>query len=499
MRLPPALSRILHATAPVIAGLLPARGQNLVLSVHWNERIRVSRTRATLQVVANPMLRDHSPIHQGAFGALRDLGADAVRYVPWFPYPHLAVAELRAPTRDSTFWDFSRTDPLMEDFMEATRGHSTVINFSTIPAWMFRTDRPVSYPSDPDQVAWGYSQGSRLRDTTLKELTGYYTRLLDWYTRGGFRDEHGVFHPSGHHYRIPFWEVLNEPDLEHDFSPQAYTRIYDALVRAMRKVSPQTRFIGMALALETNPDWFEYFLNPAHHQAGVRPDGISYHFYATPDASGLTLDQIQYSFFDQANDFLDKVRYIESIRRRLAPNTFTDIDELGNILGDSYSASIPAGYWNLSGAMFAYTFLELQKMGIDVVGESQLVGYPTQYPEVSMIDWINGRPNARYWVLSLIRENLGPGDTLVATGTGSDQVAAQAYRGKKGEELLVINKRNQAIRLQIAGIPGSVQMEYVDPSTGENPPGHLVTPAENIPMGPFSVALIRLGTDRVHP
>jgi hypothetical protein len=27
---------------------------------------------------------------------LRDLNADFVRYVPWFPYPKLAVAELEA-------------------------------------------------------------------------------------------------------------------------------------------------------------------------------------------------------------------------------------------------------------------------------------------------------------------------------------------------------------------------------------------------------------------
>ncbi|HUX83802.1 MAG TPA: hypothetical protein VMV20_01115 [Chitinophagaceae bacterium] len=499
MRRPYIFTPLVAATALVVLGFLPVRGQNAVLSVRWNKVVRVSQTTATLQVVANPMLRRNSPIHQGTFRALRELGADFVRYVPWFPYPHLAVAELRAPTRDSTFWDFSKTDPLMEDLMEATSGHTTVINFSTIPAWMFQTDHPIPYPADPDLVSWGYSQGTRLRDTTLKELTGYYSRLLMWYTLGGFRDEHGVFHRSGHHYQIPYWEVLNEPDLEHNFSPETYTRIYDSVVLALRKVSPHTRFVGMAVAFETNPQWFEYFLDPAHHKAGVLPDGISYHFYGTPDAAGLSLDQIQYCFFDQANDFLDKVRYIESIRLRLAPKTFTDVDELGNILGDSYTDSIPPGYWNLSGAMFAYTFLELQRMGIDVVGESQLVGYPTQYPDVSMMDWTNGKPNSRYWVLKLIRDNLGPGDTLVATGAGSDQIAAQAYRTNKGKKLLVINKRNQAIHLRLSGVIGTVQMDYVDQSTGENPPARTGVPAENIPLAPFSVALINLRGSSLNP
>ena len=65
--------------------------------------------------------------------------------------------------------------------------------------------------------------------------------------------------------------------------------------------------------------------------------------------------------------------------------------------------------------MYAYIFLELTKMGIDVAGESQLVGYPTQFPDVSMVNWKNGNPNARYWILKLLIDNFGKGDKLVAT------------------------------------------------------------------------------------
>ncbi len=37
-----------------------------------------------------------------------------------------------------------------------------------------------------------------------------------------------------------------------------------------------------------------------------------------------------------------------------------------------------------------------------MIGESQLVGYPSQFPSVTMIDWKNSKPNARFWVLSLV-------------------------------------------------------------------------------------------------
>ena len=63
-----------------------------------------------------PSLRRGSAIHDAAFRALRDLQADFVRFVPWLPYPRLAVAALEPPRDDRTSWDFSLIDPLVIDF-----------------------------------------------------------------------------------------------------------------------------------------------------------------------------------------------------------------------------------------------------------------------------------------------------------------------------------------------------------------------------------------------
>jgi len=60
-----------------------------------------------------------------------------------------------------TSWNFDLIDPLMEDFMQATKKNSVIINFSTIPQWMFDTPTPVTYPSDPNQVDWSYEQVSK--------------------------------------------------------------------------------------------------------------------------------------------------------------------------------------------------------------------------------------------------------------------------------------------------------------------------------------------------
>ena len=69
------------------------------ITVNWSAGRNALKTIPTLQVVVNPLLRRGSPIHDAAFANLKSLGADYVRYVPWHPYPRLAVAELEAPTK----------------------------------------------------------------------------------------------------------------------------------------------------------------------------------------------------------------------------------------------------------------------------------------------------------------------------------------------------------------------------------------------------------------
>ena len=228
------------------------------VKVDWGQVVTVSKTSATLQVVVNPPLRPGSKIVDHVYQAVKDLGCDYVRYVPWLPYPKLGVAELEPPQAGSTSWDFSLIDPMTEEFINATAGHSVIINFSTIPQWMFKTDKPVAYPADPDQPTWDYEQGKEFRDPSLKEVADYYARLVSWYTLGGFTDEAGKRHESGHHYKIDYWEVLNEVDLEHRITPETYTHIYDAVVGALHKVQPNMKFVGLALGFPSqNPDIFE--------------------------------------------------------------------------------------------------------------------------------------------------------------------------------------------------------------------------------------------------
>ncbi len=463
------------------------------VTIDWNKTTTTSKTTPTLQLVENPMVRSSSPIHTATFKALENLGANYVRYVPWFPYPKMAVAELKPPTKEETFWDFTYLDSTMQAVMQATQGHPVVINFSTTPAWMWKTDSVVKYPDNPYQTCWDYNQGTQLRDTTMAEVSEYFARLFSWYTKGGFTDELGKFHKSDHFYKIPYWEVLNEPDLEHHISPQLYTKMYDTIVAKLKKISPETKFVGLSLARKSNPEYFEYFLNPKNHKKGIPLEGISYHHYSSPSFEGQPIGFYQYTFFEEADCFLDKVRYIENIRKRLAPNTFTMINEIGVILRSPWiSVPIAYSYWNLAGAMYAHIFLELTKLGIDVAGESQLVGYPTQFPDVSMMNWENGKPNARYWVLKLLIDNFGPGDKLVSTKGNSSVVDSQGFITKEGKKILLINKRNEEIQIHLPKEAKDSWVSYVDIVTHENPPSKEQLNGSIIKLKPFSVAVINL-------
>jgi hypothetical protein len=477
-----------------------APAEKTAVRVDWNKVIRVSNTNATLQVVVTPLMGRSSPIHDKVFKALQDLRCDYTRYVPWLPYPKLVVAELEPPANGKTSWDFSLLDPFAADFAQATEGHSTIWNFSTIPQWMFKTDKPVPYPADPNQPVWDYEKGTDLRDPSMKEVADYFARLVSWYTQGGFTDELGNRHESGHHYKIDHWEVLNEVDDEHHMSPQFYSALFDAVVRAMKKVAPKIKFVGAALGgPSVNPQFFEYFLNHKNHQAGVPLDMISYHFYAvpTPDQS---FDVWPYTFFDQADGFLHVVGYIQTIRQRLSPQTGTTVDEVGAISTDDFNQgkpgyvahAIPQTYWNLCAALYAYLYGELSRLGVEGVGESALAQLPGFYPSVSMMDWNTGEPNARYWALKLLRDNFGPGDKLVEARAGVSYVYALGFVGTDGKhKILLVNKRNRPFVVSIPGGAGAI-VDYVDQTTGDQAPASVHLAGDTVNLGGLAVAVVTL-------
>ena len=159
------------------AGPQSTAPEKVNVGVKWDKVNMVSKSTPTLQVVVNPPLRRGSKIHDRVFQALHELGADYVRYVPWLPYPKLGVAELEAPKDGKTSWDFSLIDPMMEDLMNAQAGHTVVINFSTIPQWMFKRRSPCRTPPIPMRLP---GPTSRARTSAIPPARNWRSITRAW-------------------------------------------------------------------------------------------------------------------------------------------------------------------------------------------------------------------------------------------------------------------------------------------------------------------------------
>jgi len=288
--------------------------------INWTNIIAVSKTITTLQVVGNPLLNpDTSPVADKIFNLLSQVNTNMIRYVPWFPYPKVGVAELEPPNSSGTSWDFSSIEPQFRRFMDATYalGRTVIPNFSTQPTWMYNTS-DWSYPADPNKVDWNYPRGNAYASNTTELLVGYYTRLISWMVLGSFVDEFGVTHyNTGDRYKLTHWEVFNEPEGCHGLNVQSYTEQYDAIVSGVRKVvdpEKNIQFVGLALS-GRETDWISYFLEPSNHDPNALPiDYISFHFYASCDSR---TDPNSYEqFFPSADGFLlkPKISWILKIR-----------------------------------------------------------------------------------------------------------------------------------------------------------------------------------------
>ncbi|HEY0308272.1 MAG TPA: hypothetical protein VGB94_08925, partial [Acidobacteriaceae bacterium] len=184
---------------------------------------------------------------------------------------------------------------------------------------------------------------------------------------------------------------------------------------------------------------------------------------------------------------------------RLSPQTQTHINEAGCIAandlqqGAARTGKAPsAAYWNLCGAVFAYLYAGLAEQGIDVLGASQLVGYPTQFPSVTLLQWPSGAPNARYRVLQLLHESFGPGDRMVKAALQSPDVYAAAYLSAQGERrILLINKRAAPVELVVSNAKGARE-QHVDVDSADSQPEAQILTSDTVHLGGFSVMVIRL-------
>jgi hypothetical protein len=166
----------------------------------------------------------------------------------------------------------------------------------------------------------------------------YFSRVLDWYQKGGFVDELGRRHRSGHNYSFGFLEVLNEVNLHADVyigptpldSIRNYIRFYDGVAKVVRANHPGIKLIGNCMAGAGSALVWRTFLNRSEH-AGGTPwpiDAVSYHVYsgaASPPEWGQWAQALRPSALANTVGAAASARVI----KQLSPTTKIFMDEVG--------------------------------------------------------------------------------------------------------------------------------------------------------------------------
>jgi hypothetical protein len=499
--------------APVFAASQQLTADTVTVSARWNDVVKVSKTVPTTQHLASAYtLRSH-PLNKPLLKALRDLHTNDTRLQLWFSVPNQAVAELKEPTPTRTFWDFQYIDPVVIDYFANTSGMHHV-NVGTIPRWMFNVP-DVAIPSDPGASFYPYTQGTKgdlLKDPSGRQFAEFQARIYQWYTQGGFTDEIGKYHKSSYHFKIDYWGILNEPDFENQLTVEQYTKIYDAVAEAIHKIDPHVQFFGPGVS-GAEVLWAKYFLNAKNHSPSAPPvKWLSFHNYVDAKNDPETWQLRYFTGHPIGTDgapaeaFADRVREVIKIRDELSPKTKIAIDELGTFdlvkpvdsggtSDDSYQSFNPR-YWVAAGANWAADFITAENLEIPLISMTQMLGYPTQSPSCSMVNFDTGRPNAHYWVLELINSNFGPGDKLIRTQSSSANLVAQASITSSGRRILLVNTSNQAVSVNLAdAFKGSgLRVEVVDEASGEQAPRHDYVTGRKVTLAPFAVAVISAAT-----
>jgi hypothetical protein len=203
-----------------------------------------------------------------------------------------------------------------------------------------------------------------------------------------------------------------------------------------------------------------------------------------------------------ANAFGNRVRDVMKIRDQLSPKTIIMLDELGIFdivrpteescrADEPYHAYNPL-YWNANGANWVDTFIAAENLGVPLISMSQMDGYPTQCPSISMMDGETRRPNAHYWALWLISHNFGPGDKLVTTSSSTGDVVAQGSVTRAGRKLLLINTQDHSVTVSLTGAfsSGNLRADVVDQQSGEQAPRTGSISGNQITLTAFAVAVV---------
>jgi hypothetical protein len=187
-------------------------------------------------------------------------------------------------------------DTMVEDYLNATRSFDSALSpyfqFSQSPCWMWVDGECNSTPKDPNQLAFPhkiYAAGRVPVDPSYAQVAGYFGRIAAYYRSGGFVDECGKTQTSKFTVPVRFWGVGNEGEHLPKDAIQGYTRMYDAILAAIKEHEGGGEQPMKYVAINQNfggaskqelDSWLGFFLNKSNHaDHNVQIDTVAMHAY----------------------------------------------------------------------------------------------------------------------------------------------------------------------------------------------------------------------------
>lgn len=363
------------------------------------------------------------------------------------------IVEPYPPEHEAYKWDFSQLDKKVLDELENCDRETFVFNLRTCPPWML--DKSKAAPLFPNT-------SGVVIDKTYQQLADFCARIVGWYNKGGFTDEKGIFHKSGHFLNIRYWEILNEQDEGESAiyirSGREYAKAYDAIVRAIKKIEPGVYCGGPAQSCVPTEKHDLTYVKEFLENVEERVDFVAIHYYS--DQSGLlTPEGVKRSNLDLTDKSYEK-HYMESIDD--ISNYFLKTVELvkkyGDIpirisetnvcLGNKFDHPLSMGEFSQGSfgtAWFGYLFKAASMTGINVLQQFQFY-CPVNRSQhlknyMSMVNNTNGEPHLTYWMIKALSEFFSAGGVVVENSFSGDiEVLAVKYSELNKMVLLVINK-----------------------------------------------------------
>lgn len=322
-------------------------------------------------------------------------------------------------------WDFT----LLDATIQHLRDHNITffLDVRTAPPWMFDAN-------------------GQLPDAEFSAFATYMARLVGWYNKGGFTDDKGKFHASGHTGWVHVWEIWNEPKSGWDIpgnvknraaapwmTPDRYANLYDVTEAAMKAVDPTILTGGPAINSYPDIPYLLTFIKDV--QAPL--DFFSMHFYA---ANSYTEPDTSVFNAVYGPRFLQRLIAVHKMLQQYKPgqNIPIWVDELNFDEASTFPIDL-RGTSPVSYPFIASAYVTAQYQGVALLDEFTL----TSDAQFGLIDITTNQSYRPYWLYRLLAQEFPPGSTLLP-------VTVDARSGNVA--LAAIAPDGQSLRLLVANL-----------------------------------------------